>query len=97
MFRWTKKCDCHSTPGHVLSILDCYPATCLQDDDGVLYQILVLHDDQYVRTYTVSEKEFEVVKDKGKIDQSSAPKFRGTECIIDATHKAISDGKLQKV
>lgn len=85
------------TPCHVFSALTCSPPHALQDDDGVLYQIVVFHDDEYVRTYTVSDKEFEVVKDTAGKDQSAAPKFRGAECIIVEDEKPIPEGRLQKV
>lgn len=69
----------------------------LQEEDDLIYQIVVLHDDEYVRTYTVNHKEFEVIKDSGSYDQSTDAKFKGTECIILDKKTSISEARMHKV
>jgi len=62
-----------------------------------LHQIVVFHDDQFIRTYTVNDKEFEVIKDPSKYDESAEAKFKGTECILDANSASITEDLLKKV
>lgn len=69
----------------------------LQEEDDLIYQIVVLHDDEYVRTYTVNHKEFEVIKDSGSYDQSTDAKFKGTECMILDKKTSISEARMHKV
>lgn len=68
----------------------------LQDDDDVMHQIVVLHNDNFMRTYTVNEKEFEVIKNPEKYDETAEAKFRGTECILDS-NRSITEDKVKKV
>lgn len=68
-----------------------------EDEDDVIFQIQVLHDDHYLRTYTVDDKEFEVIQDPENYDQNGSAKFKGTECIIVDQEESISQARLDKV
>eukprot|EP00892_Ulva_mutabilis_P002943 jgi/Ulvmu1/1264/UM109_0062.1 len=67
-----------------------------KDDDGVIHQIVVLHEDEYMRTYTVNQKEFKVIKDPETYDESVNALFKGTECMIDTT-TTITEDQVRKM
>ena len=45
----------------------------------------------------MNDKEFEVIKDPSKYDESAEAKFKGTECILDANSASITEDLLKKV
>lgn len=64
-------------------------------DEGVVHQISVLHEDGFVRTYTVSDEDFAVI---GDCDPDSIElDRRAAQCFIDNKAEKVSKKTIEEV
>lgn len=65
-------------------------------DEEVVHQITVIHEDGFLRTYTVNEAEFELMEDNRELD-TIEPDERRAQCLIENGGENVTKKIIEEV
>ena len=65
-------------------------------DEEVVHQITVIHEDGFLRTYTVNEAEFELMEENQELD-TVEPDERRAQCLIEHGGEKVTKKMIEEV